>query len=109
MNTAIWWIRRDLRIRDNLALEMALNSADEVIPLFILDSNLLGGSRSSVARNKFLYNGMMELDIQLRKLGSKLFIRQGTTEKVFTEIFQEIAYSQIFAEEDYSPYSKKTR
>ena len=32
METAVWWIRRDLRLTDNQALAAALNAADRVIP-----------------------------------------------------------------------------
>jgi hypothetical protein len=35
--TAVWWIRRDLRLADNEALHAALAAADQVIPLFIAD------------------------------------------------------------------------
>ena len=37
MNTAIWWIRRDLRLSDNQALAAAMLQASVVIPVFILD------------------------------------------------------------------------
>jgi deoxyribodipyrimidine photo-lyase len=37
MDTAIWWIRRDLRLSDNLALNEVLHKAGSFIPLFILD------------------------------------------------------------------------
>ena len=35
--TAIWWIRRDLRLTDNAALEAALTRAERVLPTFVLD------------------------------------------------------------------------
>jgi deoxyribodipyrimidine photolyase len=34
MKTAIWWIRRDLRLTDNLALAEAMRTADQVLPVF---------------------------------------------------------------------------
>ena len=37
MKTAVWWIRRDLRLTDNQALAAALDAAEQVIPLFIVD------------------------------------------------------------------------
>ena len=39
--TAIWWIRRDLRLQDNQALQAALEYSTQVVPLFILDEKLL--------------------------------------------------------------------
>ncbi|MDX1523270.1 MAG: deoxyribodipyrimidine photo-lyase, partial [Anaerolineae bacterium] len=41
MKTAIWWIRRDLRLTDNQALTAALEQAEHVVPAFILDPALL--------------------------------------------------------------------
>jgi hypothetical protein len=41
MTTALWWIRRDLRLTDNQALAAALAHADDVIPVFVLDPTLL--------------------------------------------------------------------
>jgi deoxyribodipyrimidine photo-lyase len=37
MTTAIWWIRRDLRLTNNQALAQASAQAAQVIPLFIFD------------------------------------------------------------------------
>ena len=36
MITAIWWIRRDLRLADNQTLTAALEYANQIIPVFIL-------------------------------------------------------------------------
>ena len=36
----IFWFRRDLRLEDNNALFHALNSGEEVLPIFIFDKNM---------------------------------------------------------------------
>ena len=41
--TAIWWIRRDVRLHDQPTLRAALQHG-EVVPLFVLVFLLLGGS-----------------------------------------------------------------
>lgn len=41
MKTALWWIRRDLRLEHNVALGAALENAERVIPIFVLDPTLL--------------------------------------------------------------------
>ena len=40
--TALWWIRRDLRLQDNLTLQAGLETGP-VLPVFILDPGLLAG------------------------------------------------------------------
>ncbi|MDT4997608.1 MAG: deoxyribodipyrimidine photo-lyase, partial [Pseudonocardiales bacterium] len=41
MSRAVVWFRRDLRLADHPALVHALDSADEVLPLVVLDPVLL--------------------------------------------------------------------
>ena len=71
---SIWWIRRDLRLTDNPALQSALK-AEAVIPVFILDPHLL--SRPAPKRQAFLFNGLRALDADLHQRGSYLVIRRG--------------------------------
>jgi len=62
MKTAIWWIRRDLRLSDNQALTEALRQADTVVPVFILDPQLLASEYVGQARLAFLLEGLRALD-----------------------------------------------
>ena len=48
--TSIWWIRRDLRLTDNLTLQAALKVVP-VTPVFILNPHLL--SRTPAHRQNF--------------------------------------------------------
>lgn len=105
MSTAIWWIRRDLRLSDNQALAAALHQADVVIPLFILDPHLISSSRSSDVRLGFLFDGLRALDHDLRKRSSALVIRQGDPLEVLHTLLDETGTKVIFAEADISPYA----
>ncbi len=60
--TSIWWIRRDLRLTDNLTLHAALKAAP-VIPVFILDPHLR--SRTPARRQNFLFEGLHALQQRL--------------------------------------------
>jgi deoxyribodipyrimidine photo-lyase len=101
--TSIWWIRRDLRLADNPALDSALEAGD-VVPVFILDPAF---SSSSPRRKNFLYEGLSVLDKDLRARNSYLVIRKGQPIDVLRQLIQEIKASTIFAEEDYTPYASK--
>ncbi len=103
MKSVIWWIRRDVRVEDNQALQAALGTDLPVIPLFILDPNLLQEPPSR--RQIFLFNALEHLDQALNALGNKLIIRQGNPFSVLQQLFQEYPIEAIFAEEDYSPYA----
>jgi deoxyribodipyrimidine photo-lyase len=101
--TAIWWIRRDLRLTDNAALQAA-SAAGPVIPVYILDPAF---AHSSPRRKNFLYEGLHELDRALRTRGSYLVIRLGSPVDVLQQIQTEAHSGILFAEEDFTPYALK--
>ncbi len=103
MTTGIWWIRRDLRLADNPALQRALQECDIVIPLFILDPALPASPAPN--RQAFLYAGLRSLDADLRELGSCLTVRSGNPADILPQVLAETGAEKIFAEEDYSPYA----
>lgn len=107
MTTAIWWIRRDLRLADNEALSAAISQARRVVPVFILDPVPLSGPMSSDKRNAFLFAGLRALDADLRALGSRLILRRGRPVEELFRLSAETGASIIFAEEDYSPYARR--
>jgi len=72
--TVIWWIRRDLRLQDNLTLQAALK-AGPILPVYIFDPYF--GAGASYRRHRFLTNGLRALDADLRQRGSYLVLRQG--------------------------------
>jgi deoxyribodipyrimidine photo-lyase len=107
METAIWWIRRDLRLSDNQALAAALSQAEVVVPVFILDPKLLASPYASQKRLAFLYEGLLTLDLDLVKRGSKIIVRNGDPVEVLLTLRKETEASAIYAEADVSPYARK--
>lgn len=107
MTTAIWWVRRDLRLKDNQALSEAITSAQAVIPIFIIDPILVNSSRISAKRLAFLYQGLNELDMKLQARGSKLILRIGPPNEVLGQLMAETGANRIFAEADFSPYARQ--
>ncbi|MBL8100428.1 MAG: deoxyribodipyrimidine photo-lyase [Anaerolineales bacterium] len=101
--TSIWWIRRDLRLTDNLALHSALQTGS-VIPTFVLDPAF---DQSSPRRKIFLYEGLSELDKELRKRNSYLVIRKGKPVDELRKLFDETKSEAIYAEEDFTPYARR--
>ena len=104
--TAIWWIRRDLRLADNPTLHAALRHAGQVLPIFVLDPKLLDSPYASERRSAFLLGGLRELDTDLRKIGSRLIVREGAPERELSQVLQESGAHTIYAHSDYSPYAR---
>ena len=87
--TALVWIRRDLRIRDNVALRAALDEADQVVPVFCFDERLYSGRHASGPRTQFLLESLDELRTELRDRGGELFIRHGKPEVELAKLAKE--------------------
>jgi len=107
MTTSIWWIRRDLRLTDNPALDAALANADTVIPLFIIDPNLWRGEWFSQKRSSFLVASLKSLDEDLRTRGSQLIVRYGHPTQQLSKLASQLEVKGVFAELDHTPYARQ--
>ncbi len=107
MTVALWWIRRDLRLRDNPALEAALKHADQVVPVFILDSRLVESRYAGSKRLAFLYNGLRSLDTDLRQRGSRLLVKRGEPVSELGTLLKRFKADRVFASPDYSTYARR--
>ena len=77
MDMAIWWVRRDLRLGDNQALAEALLRARRILPVFVLDPQLVASPWGGEKRLGFLFAALRSLDADLRSRGSYLVLRLG--------------------------------
>jgi deoxyribodipyrimidine photo-lyase len=107
VRTALWWIRRDLRLTDNQALAAALAYADHIVPVFVLDPALLASPYVGEKRVAFLFGGLRQLDVDLRARGSRLLARSGEPRAELDKLVGETGATRIFAEEDFSPYARR--
>ncbi|HEY9078173.1 MAG TPA: deoxyribodipyrimidine photo-lyase [Anaerolineaceae bacterium] len=113
MITAIWWIRRDLRLADNPALREALQAAlgdgGHLLPVFILDPVLL--ATAGPHKQAFLFDGLRRLDESLRTRGSRLVLRDarrsGGVLPALAALAAETGTQVIFAGEDHTPYARR--
>lgn len=103
---SVCWLRRDLRLFDNAALEKALKSPFRVLVIFIFDVNIL--DQLPDAKDKrvvFIHRQLEKINRDLQKKGSGLSVYNTTPEKAFQELFSEYNVQEIFANHDYEPYA----
>jgi len=98
---SIFWFRRDLRLNDNPALAAAMSSAEEIVPVFILDQKLIGQSGSK--RLAYLGQSLRALD---ESLENKLHVMIGTPEKVLQELMSRYGATTVHISEEFEPYGK---
>jgi deoxyribodipyrimidine photo-lyase len=96
---AIIWFRRDLRISDHPALLAAIEAADEVVPLFIMDSRI--ASKSGSFRLAYLAQSLQALD---KSLGEKLLVIAGEPSDVLKDVMSRYDANSVHVSADYTPY-----
>ncbi len=95
MKRKIMWFRRDLRLTDNPALLAAIDGADEIVPLFILDPKLIKQAGSK--RLAYLANSLHELD---KSLGGKLHVVAGDQ----VEVINSYNADEVHISQEFEPY-----
>jgi deoxyribodipyrimidine photo-lyase len=104
--TAIWWVRRDLRVRDVPALHRAAQ-AERTVPVFVFDDRLLTKGRfPSGTRTAFMLGCLAELDAALRERGAGLVIRHGRPEQEIPKLAAELGARDVTFTADASPWAR---
>ena len=97
--TSIIWFRRDLRINDHPALLAAIESAEQVIPLFILDKKQIDEAGEKLLA--YMGQSLRALD---ESLGNRLHIIEGDQVKVLKELIAEYGVEEVHISAEYERY-----
>ncbi|MFQ3588842.1 MAG: deoxyribodipyrimidine photo-lyase [Chloracidobacterium sp.] len=101
----IHWFRRDLRLDDNTALLTAYATAEEVVPVFIVDDAILRRPDTASNRVAFLLESLHDLDGNLRSRGSRLVLRRGQPEEVLAQLVAETGAAGVYFNRDVEPFA----
>ncbi|XP_064915915.1 cryptochrome-1 isoform X2 [Columba livia] len=104
---AVHWFRKGLRLHDNPALRECIQGADTVRCVYILDPWFAGSSNVGINRWRFLLQCLEDLDANLRKLNSRLFVIRGQPADVFPRLFKEWNITKLSIEYDSEPFGKE--
>jgi len=86
---------------------MALSGGETSI-VFIFDTHILNKLKNkSDPRVTFIYQSLVELEQELQKHGSSLFILYGKPEEEIPELAQKLKVKTVMWNRDYEPYAKK--
>ena len=99
------WLRRDLRLNDNTALQAALAGESPVLVLFIFDPNITDELPANDARISFIYDALQKMHEELKHHQSSLLVRKGNPLDVLLEVVSEYSVEQVFTNRDYEPYA----
>jgi len=105
---SIFWFRRDLRLYDNVAFFHALNDSENVLPIFIFDSEILFKLENKRdARVEFIHAQLGKLKTEFEKQGSSLLILYGKPEEVFRRLLNKYQVTAAYINLDHEPFARK--
>ena len=105
-SVTVFWFRRDLRLTDNHGLFHALKSEYPVLPVFILDKNILDPLTDKTdKRVSFIYQILFGLHENFIKLGSSLFVVHDTPLSALKTICSSFDVKEVITNHDYEPYA----
>ena len=81
----VHWFRLDLRLNDNPSLEKLSKEVDKIIPIYIYEENIEIGQAS----NCWLEKSLEDLNNELSKIDSKLYIFKGNPKKIIDKIIKD--------------------
>jgi deoxyribodipyrimidine photo-lyase len=96
---SIMWFRRDLRINDHPALLAAVESSDEVIPLFILDKAQIKEAGAKLLA--YMGQSLKSLD---ESLGNNLHIIEGDQVEVLSALIKKYEVQEVHISAEYERY-----
>ena len=110
--SVLHWFRRDLRMKDNQALNLALRHAAKnkhpLIPVFFLDPRLYSPSVCGVVRMRFVLESLHSLRKDLQnKCGLNLRVVSGHPTDFLPQLARQWNTRHVFWEEEYAPVEKQ--
>ncbi|PQQ21282.1 (6-4)DNA photolyase [Prunus yedoensis var. nudiflora] len=110
---SLMWFRKGLRIHDNPALEYASKGSNFLYPVFVIDPHYMkpdpeafspGSSKAGLNRIQFLLESLRDLDLNLKRLGSRLLVLKGEPSEVLIRCLKEWDVKNLCFEYDTEPY-----
>ena len=102
----IFWLRRDLRLDDNIGLHQALSEKHPVLPIFIFDTEILDNLPEDDARVTFIFETLQELRKTLQEEhDSSLAIYYGKPMDIYNQLIEDYNIDIVFTNHDYEPYA----
>ncbi|MBK1712196.1 FAD-binding domain-containing protein [Rubrivivax gelatinosus] len=110
IDSALVWLRRDLRTEDNAALYHALRAARRVWCVFVFDRDILDPLPRADRRVEFIHDSVAGVDAELRALaathgveGAGLIVRHGRVLEQIPRLAAALGVQAVYASHDAEP------
>ena len=106
MSVIIHWFRRDLRLCDNSALQAAVQSGAQIVPVYVLSTWQQSHGWTGPLRQQFLCGCLESLALNLESLGSRLILRAGDAVEELEKLVRDTGAEAVSFNRDPDPFGK---
>ena len=103
MSNAIWWLRRDLRLADNPALQAALDEGFAVLPVYVHAPGEEAPWAPGAASRAWLHRSLAALSGELEARGSRLLLRSGDSTNALLDLQRATGAEAVFCNNLHEP------
>ena len=107
MRTVVVLFNRDLRVHDHPALAEAARTAEQVVPLFVVDDAVADAGYVVPNRAAFLVDCLADLRASLRQRGGDLVVRRGDAVDEAARLAAEVGAEAVFASADVTAFARR--
>ena len=106
-STGLIWFKNNLRISDNITIDLACKKHDQIIAIYIFDKNvfdetIFGFKKMGVHRAQFLIETVQQLKENLAQKNISLLTFVGVPEQILPKICNEYNITEIFAQKEWT-------
>ena len=98
------WFRRDLRLKDNTALQNALSESNKLSCIFIFDEHILKNLSPIDRRITFIWESLEDMNRQLAEShAGPVYLFFGKPEEIIPRIVSDSNIDAVYVNHDYEP------
>lgn len=108
-DNGLFIFRRDLRVVDNITLNLANSLCKRIYAIFIFTPEQVTGTNKykSFASVQFMIESLKDLSSSISKMGGKLMCFYGHNDTIIKQLIKELEIDVVCFNIDYSPYAIK--
>lgn len=96
----IFWFKRDLRLYDNEALNAILKSDFPILLIYIFEPSLYCDEHYSLRHWRFVYQSLLDLNIELKKIETEIHIAYSEVESVYKRIQEKFQIQSVYSTQE---------
>ena len=97
LNLDIVWFKRDLRTLDNISLEIAANSSNPVLFIYLFEPSVMNYLDYDSRHLRFIYESLLDIEKKFKSYSLKLNLLKCEAQEFFEEISKNYNVNQVLS------------